>query len=475
MKPMPARGLLARHPESRPYRVAAITAVYLALVVAAVLLILHHRPARGDLPDNLAPALRTVHAQYIGTMSALAVHLTLFTAQSERHAAEAYGRLLTATQTFEQGLQRTPVPEALATRLVEIVDEITLAAPSIEQIGASRIEASQGFKSLYGLEQEIGELTAILDALHDEHHNAVTAAERRFAVEVMALLIGAIVFSGLIVAMVWRDYMRLQASYAALAAHSEALQRAKLGVEAASEAKSRFLATMSHEVRTPLNGVIGLSQLLLREQLTPRARQFADKIYESAAALLQIINEVLDISAIESGTLRVSPRAFSLGELVRAACAPFEAVARQKGLELATIIAPEINGDRFLGDDLRLRQVLQNLIGNAVKFTEQGSIRVAVFCAGPGQLRFEVADTGIGIPEDQLALVFERYHQVDNKATRAHGGTGLGLAISRELAGMMGGEITLASRPGAGSTFAVTVPLSPLTEDAADAPLCRSA
>ena len=459
--------LLARHTRSRPYRVAVITAVYLALVVAAIVLMLHHRPARGDLPENIAPMLRTVHAQYVGTMSALAVHATLFNEQSERHAAEAYRRLLAATTAFRASLSRTPVPASLADPLAEIADEITLAGPVIEEIGTSLIAASQGFKALYGLDGELGKLPAQLDTLHDERHAAVTAAERSFAVEVMALLIGAIAFSGLIVAMVWRDYLRLQASHAQLTEHSDALQTAKRRVEAASEAKSRFLATMSHEVRTPMNGVIGLSQLLLREQLSPRARQFATKIDESATALLHIINEVLDISAIESGTLRVSPRAFSLAELLRGACAPFEALAHQKGLELETTVADDVEGDCFLGDNLRLRQVLQNLIGNAVKFTERGSICVDVSCAEPGHLRFEVADTGIGIPEDQHALVFERYFQVDNSATRAHGGTGLGLAISRELAAMMGGTVTLASRPGEGSTFTMTVPLSPLTEGAA--------
>ncbi len=463
---MIASVLPARRPGSRPYRVAAITAVYLALVVTAIFLIHHHRPGRSDVPDNVAPTLRTIHAQYVGTMSALAVHATLFNEQSERHAVEAYGRLLVASAALEDSLNRTPVPGSLDAHLVEIINEIKLAGPVIEQIGTSPIDASLGFSALYGLDRELGNLTTRLDSLHTERLKAMSAAERRFTLEVMALLLSAIVFSGLIVAMVWRDYMRLQASHAQLTVHSDAVQTAKRRVEAASEAKSRFLATMSHEVRTPMNGVIGLSQLLLREPLHPRARQFAEKIYESATALIQIINEVLDIGAIELGTLRFSPRPFALSELLGASCAPFEALAHQRGVELTTTVAEEIDSNRFFGDDLRLRQILQNLIGNAVKFTENGSIRITVACAGPGQLRFAVADTGIGIPEDQLSLVFERYHQIDNKATRAHGGTGLGLAISRELAAMMGGTIAVDSRAGAGSTFVVTVPISPITQDA---------
>jgi signal transduction histidine kinase len=473
---MMARSFLARRPKLRPYRVAVITATYLVLVATAVVLILNNRPARGDLPDNLAPILRTVHAQYVGTMSALAVHTTLFNEQSERHAEQGYRRLLAATNAFRESLDRASVPASLGGELMEVVNEITLARPVIEHIGASLIDASQGFTALYGLDKALGDLTVRLDALHDERHKAVTFAERSFAVQVVALLIGSIVFSGLIVGMVWRDYMRLKASHAQLTAHSEALQTAKRRVEAASEAKSRFLVTMSHEVRTPMNGVIGLSQLLLREQLTPKARQFADKIYDSATALLQIINEVLDMSAIESGTLRVSSRCFSVAGLLRASSAPFEAMAHQKGLRLETAIAPNVGGDCFLGDNLRLRQILQNLIGNAIKFTQQGAIRVDVSASRPGELCFVVADTGIGIPEDQLALVFERYHQVDNSATRAAGGTGLGLAISRELATMLGGTITVTSRPGDGSAFAVTVPLAPVSEDRAECePVCRSA
>jgi signal transduction histidine kinase len=141
-----------------------------------------------------------------------------------------------------------------------------------------------------------------------------------------------------------------------------------------------------------------------------------------------------------------------------------------------TAIAPDVEGDSFLGDNLRLRQILQNLIGNAVKFTEQGAIRVTVSATAPGELCFAVSDTGIGIPEDQLALVFERYHQVENSATRSHGGTGLGLAISRELAAMMGGTITVTSRPGDGSTFTVRVPLAPVQEEEAGSEaICRSA
>ena len=452
----------------RPSRIAAITVIYVVLVVVAVGLILHQRPARDDLPENLAPMLRTVQGQYVSTMSALAVHTALFNDQAERHAAEAYRRLLATTASFAENLGHTPVPEPLRRRLEDVVKEISLARPVIDRIGASLIEASQGFSALYGLEPELGELTTQLDRLHNERHAAVILAEHKFTLAVIGLLVGSMAFSGLIVGMIWRDFLRLQASYAELAAHSEALQAAKRRAEATSDSKSRFLATMSHEVRTPLNGVIGLAQLLLREPLSPRARQFAGKIYESAASLLQIINEVLDISSIEAGMVRVSARVFSLRELLRTACAPFDALVQQKGVELETTIAPNVTYERFVGDDLRLRQVLQNLIGNAVKFTQAGSIRIVVSSGGPGQVRFEVRDSGIGIPEDQLSLIFERFHRVDNVETRAQAGTGLGLAISRELTGMMGGTITVESSQGGGSTFAVIVPLSPEADAEAD-------
>jgi signal transduction histidine kinase len=472
---MLARGPLHRR-SVRPSRVAAITAVYLALVAAAIALILHH-PAGDEADSNLAPMLRTVQSQYVGTLSALAVHTTLFNDQSERHAAEAYLRLLATTMAFDETLKSTDLPEPLTVRLKEIVREITLAQPVIDQIGSSLIEASQGFSALYGLEPELGDMTTQLDALSSERHRAAVAAQRTFALEVMGLLIGAILFSGMIVGLFWRDYLTLQARYAKLADDSQALQAAKRRAEATSEAKSRFLATMSHEVRTPLNGVIGLAQLLTREQLNPRAQQFAGKIYECATALLQIINEVLDISSIEAGTVRVAARVFSLDELLTAACAPFEGLAQQKGLELEATVESNVNYERFVGDDLRLRQVLHNLIGNAVKFTQAGSIKIVVSCGGPGSLRFRVTDTGIGIPEDQLSLIFERFHQVDNAETRRQIGTGLGLAISRELTGMMGGTLTVESEPGDGSTFEVKVPLSPVTEaeEADKAPISRSA
>ncbi len=460
---MLARGPLHRR-SVRPSRVAAITAVYLALVVAAIGLILHH-PARDEIDDNLAPMLRTVHSQYIGTMSALAVHTTLYNDQSERHAAEAYQRLLASTLAFDESLGTTVLPEPLTVRLKEVIKEIALAQPVIDQIGASLIEASSGFSALYGLEPELGALTTQLDTLYEDRHREAVAAQRAFAVEVMGLLIGAIVFSGMIVGLFWRDYLRLQARYAKLADDSQALQAAKRRAEATSEAKSRFLATMSHEVRTPLNGVIGLAQLLMREPLTPRAQQFAGNIYECATALLQIINEVLDISSIDAGTVRVAARVFSVHELLKAACAPFSGLAQQKGVEFEATIRPDVTYERFVGDDLRLRQVLHNLIGNAVKFTQAGTISVDVFCGGPGYLCFGVRDFGIGIPEDQLSLIFERFHQVDNAETRGQVGTGLGLAISRELTGMMGGTITVESTPGEGAAFIVKVPLSPVPEE----------
>ncbi len=459
---MLARGPLHRR-SVRPSRVAAITAVYLTLVIAAIVLILNN-PAQEELEENLAPILRTVQGEYVGTMSALAVHTTLFNEQSGRHAAEAYGRLLGSATAFSESLSSAPLPEPLTARLRGIVEEITLARPVIDQIDASLIDASQGFSALYGLEPELGELTRQLDMLHEERQMAAVAAQRSFALEIIGVLIGAILFSGMIVGLFWRDYLSLQARYAKLADDSQALQAAKRRAEATSEAKSRFLATMSHEVRTPLNGVIGLAQLLMREQLNPRAQQFAGKVYDSATALLQIINEVLDISSIEAGTVRVSARVFAIDELLKAACAPFEGLAHQKGVTLEATIAPSVTYGRFVGDDLRLRQVLHNLIGNAVKFTQDGTIGIVVSCDGPGQLCFEVSDTGIGIPEDQLSLIFERFHQVDNPETRGQVGTGLGLAISRELTGMMGGTITVESRPGQGSTFLVKVPLSPVAE-----------
>ncbi|MFZ1947994.1 MAG: ATP-binding protein, partial [bacterium] len=233
--------------------------------------------------------------------------------------------------------------------------------------------------------------------------------------------------------------------------------------EAANTAKGEFLATMSHEIRTPLNGILGFSQLLLEDEnqeLSREQKDFVETIYSSGTALLTVINDVLDFSKIEAGRMDLETIDFDLVSVIESVGDVLKQRVSEKGLELTCSVDHHVP-TRLRGDPGRLRQVLLNLAGNAVKFTEKGEVMVeAKFEAETSEtatVRFEVRDTGIGIPEDRLGVIFERFTQVDGSTTRKYGGTGLGLAISKRLVEMMGGEIGVESELGKGSTFYCTV------------------
>ncbi len=239
------------------------------------------------------------------------------------------------------------------------------------------------------------------------------------------------------------------------------LVEARMQAEAARDAETRFLAQISHELRTPLTSILGLGELLLEGELNPQQRAFAETMHRSGQRLLAIVNQFLDLSRIEAGFIALEAQPYDLASLLEQLAAEIAPLASQKDL-LFTVETGEDVPATLMGDGLRVAQILQNLLGNAIKFTKQGSVqlRVALHDDDTGHaLHFVVQDSGVGFPADKRANLFKPFGQADESVTREYGGTGLGLAISKQLAELMGGEILADSHAGDGSTFTFVLPV----------------
>jgi signal transduction histidine kinase/ActR/RegA family two-component response regulator len=250
-------------------------------------------------------------------------------------------------------------------------------------------------------------------------------------------------------------------------------ERLRAEAQAASRAKTEFLATISHEIRTPLNGVLGMAQIMARDELSKAQRDRLEVVQASGQALEAMVNDVLDISRIETGRMEIVPAAFDLDRFAEAMERLYGGLAQDKGLDLRLDVAPQVRGWR-MGDEVRLRQVLGNLISNALKFTDYGTVTVAIG-GDDRSLAFAVTDTGIGIAPESRAKVFGKFLQVDSSSTRRVGGSGLGLAICKDLLGLMGGEISFETELGNGSRFMFSLPCARTEAPAEAEPPARAA
>ena len=382
---------------------------------------------------------------------------------SVKAALEAEGDLL--SDALSQMATRSPLAWTLQRNLLEEM----LSRTTDRQPGrAARLSTTQGqVIAQKGTWEDFAHLTVSMDVLDSGAPVARLVLQSPLKPVLQELarmaLLGLVL--GLLVHML---FSRL--ALASIMRTLERLHQARLAAERAGAARSAFLATMSHEIRTPMNGVIGMTSLLSATSLDTAQRHYVDVIRSSGDALLGVINEILEFSKVESGRTELEPVHFQPEALAEDVVVLLGPMAADKGLAIACQTQPGVPA-WVVADASRVRQVLINLVGNAVKFTASGEVVVTLAAPSPGLLSFAVRDTGIGIPAEQQDAIFDAFRQGDSSTTRRFGGTGLGLAISRRLAQAMGGDVTVSSEPGQGSVFSLTVQAPVSDAPPAEAPL----
>ena len=371
-----------------------------------------------------------------------------------RGKVAAQGTAIEQLATPEMMPQVKQLQETVRAKLDELSESILLLRVGHLQEALDLLNSDVGNDEMAEIRELSGALIETTERVlaKAEHHATVVRLQIRIATYVaLGAALLAMVLLGFVIR---RDTQRKTALF-------EEMSRLHEEAEGASRAKSEFLATMSHEIRTPINGIIGMNEILLRSELTPTQERYAKAVQTSADVLKRVIDDVLDVAKLEAGRLEVEAVEFDLAETIEQAVSSLQHAAERAQIEVRCEVRPDVP-PRVIGDPVRLRQILLNIVGNAVKFTEHGFVAITVSAvaakAGP-MLSFRVQDTGPGIAPDVQRKLFGKFTQADSSIARRFGGTGLGLAISRQLVELMGGEIGLDSHLGEGSNFWFSIPL----------------